>query len=437
MLLETRLKKLISDKQLKFTLELEKATHAGFFTAWSFSDESIFMSAFNANEQTPNDLEEKVCHPNFDLASLTKPLFGISSLLYLFKDDKEGFLLKNINELLEDMGIPSSVAFARILNKSFLKDTPLIHLLNHESSLLPWLWTGYSFRDVLSKRHQNKSKVSFQQIVTENVLKQILKAKTKSKDVIYSDLGYIFLGLLINEILNDKNQSFPSLLSKLNSHIGSHYRHASINPELSKDAIPYYPYTIVSKMRTLEEDKDFGPVHDTNANIFASQKNKDSNIVSCHAGLFGNLFDIEKSIIFLRHQISEIKDKHLYKNKRFFLGLDTKQSSQETFLGHLGYTGTSFWFSQKNDFKRVLLTNRTSHIKKNSFNVPRYFIITQKESNMSYYVRVFNGSYDFTDALTTKKEIKDINEKYKSVWDDSYILKPKNINPLRNILFDV
>lgn len=432
MLLETRLKKLISDKQLKFTLELEKATHAGFFTAWSFSDESIFMSAFNANEQTPNDLEGKVCHPNFDLASLTKPLFGISSLLYLFKDDKERFLLKNINELLEDIGTPSSVAFARILNKSFLKDTPLIHLLNHESSLLPWLWTGYSFRDVLSQRHQNKSKVGFQQIVTENVLKQILKEKTKSKDVIYSDLGYIFLGLLINEILKDKNQSFSSLLSKLNSHLGSHYSHASLNPELSKDAIPYYPYTIVSKMRTLEEDKDFGPVHDTNANIFASQKNKDSNIVSCHAGLFGNLFDIEKSIVFLRQLISEIKDKHLYRNKRFFLGLDTKQSSQETFLGHLGYTGTSFWFSQKNDFKRVLLTNRTSHIKKKSLNIPRYIIITQKESKSSYYLRAFNGTYDLIDSISAYRDVKTTHEKYKNVWDHSYIQKPQKINLLRN-----
>ena len=49
MLLDTKLKKLLNDKQLKLVLELEKASRDDFFTSWSFSDEEVLISAFNAN----------------------------------------------------------------------------------------------------------------------------------------------------------------------------------------------------------------------------------------------------------------------------------------------------------------------------------------------------------------------------------------------------
>ena len=437
MLLDTKLKKLLNDKQLKLVLELEKASRDDFFTSWSFSDEEVIISAFNANEYIPRDLEEKVWHPTFDLASLTKPLFGQSSLFSLYKKDIEIIFFTKIHKLLEKLETESSTKLASLIKNSFLKETLLIHLLNHESSLIPWKWVEKSFYNE-SFQHILKESISIENLqnkVSEKLIRQIIESKIQERDVVYSDLGYILLGLIIQEILKSRNQTWTSHLSDLNANLSSNYSHASLNPELSHHAVPYYPYKIVERKKNLRMKKEFGPVHDTNANIFASQKNPTCHMTSCHAGLFGSILDIEKSLSYYKKIIPSIKDKDLYENKRFFIGLDTKRVSQEKLLGHLGYTGTSFWFSQEREYQIILLTNRTSHLKKSSLNIPRYYIITQKKSPHDHnFIRVSKCHSDWADSQSIYKELKIINEKYETLWDDSYIQKPKNINRLRNML---
>ncbi len=102
--------------------------------------------------------------------------------------------------------------------------------------------------------------------------------------------------------------------------------------------------------------------------------------VAGHAGLFSTATDIHKWILELTkafHGQSDLIDQDTFNNfnylpekrdrhKRYFtMGFDTPSepsSSGKHFstksLGHLGYTGTSFWWDTTNDAIVILLTNR-------------------------------------------------------------------------------
>lgn len=104
-------------------------------------------------------------------------------------------------------------------------------------------------------------------------------------------------------------------------------------------------------------------VHDPNAynlNTFVS-----------HAGLFGSVEGVCKTLINLNEQFDLVKKMdQLLKNKheRFVNGWDTVENPNDTLagngcsnrtFGHLGFTGTSLWIDCERQLGYVLLTNAT------------------------------------------------------------------------------
>jgi len=108
----------------------------------------------------------------------------------------------------------------------------------------------------------------------------------------------------------------------------------------------------------VETSQDFpaGQVHDDNAAWLGG--------VSGHAGLFANLEGIAAVLDWLnRHRQSFIRVREPH---RFCWGWDQPSgpdslagaSAPRMTLGHLGFTGTSFWWDPDSGAASVLLTNR-------------------------------------------------------------------------------
>jgi CubicO group peptidase (beta-lactamase class C family) len=102
-----------------------------------------------------------------------------------------------------------------------------------------------------------------------------------------------------------------------------------------------------------------GQVHDDNAYIIGS--------FCSHAGLFGSIEGVCKSLISLNDKTSFVKKvSESFSGERFVEGWDTPGAdslagvghSPKTF-GHLGFTGTSIWIDGEKEIGHVILTNAT------------------------------------------------------------------------------
>jgi CubicO group peptidase (beta-lactamase class C family) len=107
-----------------------------------------------------------------------------------------------------------------------------------------------------------------------------------------------------------------------------------------------------------------GIVHDDNAFVIGEELS--------HAGLFGSLNGICRTLLSLKKAWPELlrQTQSLEASQRFVLGFDRvvdpstslagSGSSNQT-IGHLGFTGTSFWIDLQKKKGWVLLTNATQH----------------------------------------------------------------------------
>jgi serine-type D-Ala-D-Ala carboxypeptidase len=116
-----------------------------------------------------------------------------------------------------------------------------------------------------------------------------------------------------------------------------------------------------------------GEVHDENSYAVGG--------ISGQAGLFGSAFDIFKILRALKRAFDRPRGSHLFNGRlvRLFwtrqtdpenttraLGFDTPSETDSSAgrwfsrqsVGHLGFTGTSFWFDLRKDLMVILLTNR-------------------------------------------------------------------------------
>ncbi len=277
----------------------------------------------------------------FDLASLTKPLVTVLSLLSLIQE-KKIFWDSKLESLL-----------SRYIPKD-KKNITLYHLMSHTSGLP----AHKPYFEQIGKMPMEARK--------EEMVKCILEEKLLNLpglSSIYSDLGYILLGRIIeeksgkalNEYWREKIAAPLSLHKKL------------IFPKKNNEKRLTFAFTNSSS----RDGENFSvEVNDDNCRILGG--------VAGHAGLYGTIegvLPLCENILLQWYGDSihpsysqKLLKKSLTREKkmRWTPGFDTPSavgSSSGNFfssesVGHLGFTGTSFWIDLKKKIVIVLLTNR-------------------------------------------------------------------------------
>ncbi len=292
--------------------------------------------------------------PVFDLASLTKP---ICTALVCMLFSEEGKL-----DLTDSP--------KKYLGETVLDDVTIASLLNHTSGLTDWapLYAGKIAGDKIDfekNRHD----------ILELILNDDYFLRNPDK-VVYSDIGYIILGEILEKIAGKKlNEIFlDKVASKLKLTQNLFFVPLTkSNPEKTERFLP-------SEICPFRKRVIQGEVMDKNCFAIGG--------VAGHAGLFG---DAKAVHVFLselnkaKSGVPSIINKktfetfclpdpdRVWENRYFTLGFDTntKGVSQsgslfsKNTIGHLGYTGTSFWWDLERDFWVILLTNRTMPERKN------------------------------------------------------------------------
>ncbi len=184
--------------------------------------------------------------------------------------------------------------------------------------------------------------------------------------VLYSDLGYILLGEIVERLTGTTPCDFvrKEFFSPLGIRGFTWQGEPGFN-DVKKVPTGYCP----ARERMLE-----GQVHDANAWLLGGHAG--------HAGLFGTLEAVDRLIFLLveaysgvkngfpvsRRTLSEfLRPAGIPPGSTWALGFDTPSPSGSTAgryfssrsVGHLGYTGTSFWVDLESDIFVIFLSNRT------------------------------------------------------------------------------
>ena len=277
----------------------------------------------------------------FDLASLTKPL--ATSLLLLTST------------------LPWQTTLADIW-----PDTPLDkaaitirQLLTHSSGLPAYC----PYYRILLQHPVEKRAALCQELI----FKQPLEYASGSR-ALYSDLGFLLLGFILEKQGNKPlDKMFQEITARLKISSGLGYR------PLDGQLTDVSNIAVCGSMPELRRFRIQGQVEDENAYAL--------NGVAGHAGLFGraatvrdllqkafgagqagNLYAVE------RWQMLSSRDHGAPASTRT-AGFDTPEENAvssagkgfpQGLVGHLGFTGVSFWYQPLKDMGIVLLTNRVA-----------------------------------------------------------------------------
>lgn len=274
----------------------------------------------------------------YDLASLTKVVATTTSIMKLVDEGKIS-LDDKVSEYIPEFkeGAKSRITFR--------------NLLSHDSGLPPFR----VYVDSLKEREQIVQAVKEEPLINEPGIKYV-----------YSDLGFILLGEIVEEISGDRIDRF--VRKKLFYTMGmnsTYFNPAREAPWVSRQIPPTEIDTVFRK------DTVHTAVHDERAYYMDG--------VAGHAGLFSNGQD-------LAVYAQMLLNKGEYGGRRYIssgivdtfttpqtdtsnrgLGYDRKneegfstagsQTTDKTF-GHTGFTGTSMWIDPERDLAVIVLTNR-------------------------------------------------------------------------------
>lgn len=298
---------------------LEEEKNKGTFTHYGFSCGSFFQekpryALFSRNKETI-----------FDLASLTKVF--VTSALFL-------------EEFYEGAASPK-MTLGEYLNGNCeglsvtLRELLLRDLLSHTSGLLPWFnfWT------------QVDESPSFK-TTREELIGRLNEASNKLKKdqgFLYSDVGYILLGLCLE--LKHKKSLKELFYAFCQEKLGFCNRPLLFSQDSPSKLCVSTSFCAIRK-RSLQ-----GEVHDENCAFLGG--------ATGHAGLFGDLIGVisftkklsERSSFKRVTAISSCLDPCSY-------GWRTKMIDGRRALGHLGFTGTGFFLFPEESAYLLLLTNR-------------------------------------------------------------------------------
>ena len=308
----------------------------------SREDSILFIKAYGyANILTKCPMTEDTI---FDLASLTKPLATTLAIMNLV----EG------NKLDLEQSLGSVLPKFKKTEKEQIK---IKHFLSHTSGLPDYR----PYYKELAKLPMGSRKDALMDLIA----REPLIYQTGKKEL-YSDLGFMILRQVVEHISGKQLGRFvdEAVYKPLASDAGRGLFFADTDSGLR---LGRYAATEFCPWRNILLE---GVVHDENAYVMGG--------VDGHAGLFGTagcIYNLLSALLFVYHGFSST---HVFKKdllKIFFkrqdntekaLGFDTpslqNSSCGDIFskksVGHLGFTGTSFWMDLERSVIVVLLTNR-------------------------------------------------------------------------------
>lgn len=284
----------------------------------------------------------------FDLASLTKPLVTAALWAILVSRGKARFE-DPLGEILEEA------------KGTFWGEVPIGRFLAHSSGLAayrPFASIFFEARGIEEVGSDEARKFVLRSIVSETA-----QYRTGEQSI-YSDLGYILLGMAIEAICSRPlDEVFDDLVARplgLQRTFFVRGCGGSVRTRYSFGATDFCPL----RRRLLQ-----GEVHDQNAFLLGG--------VAGHAGLFGTAREVFKVIRafcgleangpFERATVERLLSREFSApGSEWLMGFDTPTPPSSSagslypkgLVGHLGFTGTSFWFEPKSASAVILLTNR-------------------------------------------------------------------------------
>lgn len=302
----------------------------GAVIAITTSDETIYKGAFGYAHE-PNQIQMKE-DTIFDLASLTKVTATLPAIMQL----QEAGLLD----------IDDSISYYLTQFEENHQEVTIKHLLTHTSGFRPEI--------KFYRLNANKDEAI-------DIISKLEDMKPVETEVVYSDLNYILLGRIVEQIVGMPLEEYTTT---------SIYQPLGMNdtyfnpPESKKKRVAATEYI------DLIQDYQWGKVHDENTFHFGG--------VSGHAGLFSTAKDLAKyarmllngghhrKVNILTAKSIELTMKSYTRHLNLNRGLgwqlyDPSSFSGQFFqegFGHTGFTGTSIWLSRKPDVAVIFLTNR-------------------------------------------------------------------------------
>jgi serine-type D-Ala-D-Ala carboxypeptidase len=293
----------------------------------------------------------------YDLASLTKPLATTTAALCLIQNGK----LR-----LED----SLHTYFPELQEKAIGSATVFHLLHHSSGLPAWR-PLYEEIAVQGQRHPGfLEREAAGQLAVDYIGREPL-AYPCGTTSLYSDLGFILLGLMIERVTRVSLSRYCR--ERIYQPLG--VQHLMFVPTINGPGRVDGDHVTLDSIAPTEDDRwrgrvIRGEVHDENAFALGG--------IAGHAGLFGTGSAVMamagawlsgyhgRSHFFHRELVHRFvsRDFNMPKSSRA-LGWDTPSppsSSGQYFsaqsFGHLGFTGTSLWIDPSVDLEVVLLSNR-------------------------------------------------------------------------------
>ena len=312
----------------------------------SQSKKIVFFEAVGNRSLVPT-LRPMTRQTRFDLASLTKPLATTLSTLCLVSQGMVR-LDDSLAKLLPSTLVPEDK-----------KKITLRQLLSHCSGLPAW--KPYYLSLVTLPQMTRKSQIR-RQILAEPL------AYPPATNTAYSDLGFMLIEWIIEASTGEDLYHFTR--EKLFAHLGCDA--PGFIPLRQKTGFDHNPFADTEycpwRGRIIS-----GEVHDENAYALGG--------VAGHAGLFGTAQEVKcvldcildtisgenTSLPWSRKPMTEfLQPARLHASSTWALGFDTPSSSDSSAghyfsansVGHLGFTGTSFWLDLNKKIAVILLSNR-------------------------------------------------------------------------------
>lgn len=292
----------------------------------------------------------------FDISSLTKPVCTATILMLALQDGK-----CSLDDPLKKY-FPSTPT----------REITIRHLSNHTSGLPAW--KPY-FRWLVENEPGWILNEKGKEWLASQIINEPLENAVGEKTV-YSDLGYILLGCVLEKIYQKNlDQLFEEKIVK-----PLKLKETFFNPLTTpKRKDPNPTHFAATETYEWRHKNLCGIVMDAHAYIMGG--------IAGHAGLFSTTNDLKKWLDELKKAskgsstlisketfdlFSQIPANRDLSQPYFTLGFDTPStpsSSGQYFspksIGHLGYTGSSFWWDLQKDSYIILLTNRVHPTRKN------------------------------------------------------------------------
>lgn len=305
-------------------------------------EKGLWQNICKSKGKTDRHGETKIDNNIFiDLASLTKPLATTLAIASLISEDK--------------IKLSDSVAHLLGSDNHSHEDINIRHLLCHCSGLPAHV--SY-YKKLIHLPVSDRKRALFDMVMSEKSL-----AKPGEKEI-YSDLGFMLLAMIV-----EKSGQMP-----LDRFVATRV----MGPIGYGDKILFNPpgggVSFLSTGKCRWQGKELaGEVHDDNTRAIGG--------VSGQAGLFAPVAAVTGMCSFLLDLVKG-RRKHpfidggilaqfwqrqdMVKGSSWALGFDTPSSGYSSAgdylsrksIGHLGFTGTSFWIDPTRDLVIVLLSNR-------------------------------------------------------------------------------